>query len=161
MSELVDRHSEICALPATEPVTAAARRMPPVPASRMRILCVDDDANVRGTLARLLKHLGHDVDLSCSGSEALQILASRSYDLVMPDTHLADMSGRDITRSIRTHGPIPVIWMTGVDHVAQGIIAADEPDSPSCILTKPLTLGALRKALDDIAAAAAATSAAT
>lgn len=153
MSEFVDRHSKNGASPATEQGTVAARSLPRGPVSRMRILCVVDDANVRGTLARLLKHLGHDVDLSCSGSEALLTFASHPYDLVMTDTHLADMSGRDITRNIRAHGSTPVIWLSELDLAVTGMIA-DAPDSPSDILTKPLSLGALRKSLDKVAAAA-------
>jgi CheY-like chemotaxis protein len=155
MSELVHRHSESCAPPATVPATAADRRQPPDATSRMRILCVAGDARVRGALARMLQHLGYDVDLSGSGSEALLAFASQAYDLVMTDTHLADMNGRDITRDIRACGSTPVIWMTGSEQVSQAIIA-DGPESPSCILTKPMTLDGLRKALGDIAAASAA-----
>jgi CheY-like chemotaxis protein len=157
MSELVQRHSERCAAPATVPATAAARRQRPDAASRLRILCVADDASVRGTLARMLQHLGCDVDLSGSGSEALQAFASQAYSLVFTDTHLADMTGSEITRSIRACGSTPVIWMTGSEQVSRASVA-EGPESPSCILTKPLTLDGLRKALDDVAAFSNATS---
>ena len=80
--------------------------------------------------------------------------ASRSYDLVMTETHLADMSSRDITRIVRARGPKPVVWMTTSDRVADGNIA-EGPESPSCTLILPLTLRTLRKALDDIVAAVA------
>jgi CheY-like chemotaxis protein len=160
MSELVQRHSESCAPPAQVQATAAAARQPPDALSRKRILCVADDASVRSTLARMLQYLGYDVDLSGSGSEALQAFASQTYSLVLTETHLADMTGRDITKCIRGCGCTPVIWMTGREQIS-GESIAEGPESPSCILTKPLTLSGLRTALADVAAAAAAFSKAT
>ncbi len=155
MSELIDHYSQYVAVPEVKRVALGTRCAPAPLARGLRILCVDDDQNLAGAMARLLKHLGHDVDISASGSDALQAVASRPYDLVMTDTHLADMNGRDLTRSIRALGPIPVIWLTDRDLAVAGI-PPDAPDFPSAILTKPLSLGALRKALDRLATPAAA-----
>jgi len=151
MSELVRRHSESCTR--TGESVPAQRCTPPAKASRMRILCVINDSNVRGTVAHLLEHLGHDADSSRNGAAALQSFASHPYDAVVIDSHLADMDGRDLTRNLRANGPIPVIWLTGAADVSQEIVA-HRPDSPTCILAKPLSLGALRKALDGISTSA-------
>lgn len=148
MSELVQRQSGSCGTQTAERVLARRCTSPPA-AARMRILCVIDDSNVRGTLAHLLVYLGHDADSSCNGATALQSFASRPYDVVVTDIHLADMNGRDLTRNLRANGPIPVIWLTGAADVSPEIVAR-RPDSPTCILVKPLSLAALRKALDGI-----------
>lgn len=153
MSELVQRQSENCATPGSNRDVPALRRPPPAPASPLRILCVVDDPNVRGALVHLLMHLGHDADSSCSGAEALQAFASHTYDVVVTDIHLADMNGRDLTRNLRASRPVRVIWITGADDFSQEA-AAHQADSPNCILAKPLSLDALRKALDGISTSA-------
>jgi CheY-like chemotaxis protein len=149
MSELVDGYSH-----ALEPVKigrqSAEGRSSAVSNRRLRILCVDNDADVRGALDSLLKHIGHHVDSACSGAEGLRIFDSDSYDLVITDSHLPDMSGRDLTRKLRARGPTPVIWLGHIDlENAPRIPGA--ADSPSAILTKPLSLSSLRKALAKVA----------
>lgn len=155
MSELVQRQSQNCGTQGSERIPAP-RPTPPAPASRLRILCVVNDPSVRAALVHLLVHLGHDADSSCSGEEALQAFAAHTYEVVVTDIHLADMSGRDLTRNLRANGPVPVLWMTGADDVSQES-ASHQVDSPNCILAKPLSLIALRRALDGIPTSASNT----
>jgi CheY-like chemotaxis protein len=155
MSELMERQS--ANFPGqTSECDLARRCIPPAAASRMRILCVVNDSHLRSTLAHLLVYLGHDADSSCTGAAALESFASHPYDVVVTDIHLVDMNGRILTGNLRAHGPLPVIWLSGAVDVSQEIVAQG-PDSPTCILAKPLTLGALRKALESISALVATT----
>src|SRR5262245_33043656 len=48
------------------------------------ILLVDDDVGVRTLLADMLEMLDHQVEMANTGEEALTLLASRSYDVVLP-----------------------------------------------------------------------------
>ncbi|HUE74896.1 MAG TPA: response regulator [Pirellulaceae bacterium] len=151
MSDRVQRHLENQSVSQVERKAPAARLAPPAPACPLRILCVDDDLSVRGAVAHLLAHLGHDVESASSGSEAVQLIASRRYDAVLTDIRLPDMDGRGITRKIRALGSTPVIWLAGAEYDGAET-SADEPDRPHCILPKPLFLDALRTALDKVVA---------
>jgi two-component system chemotaxis response regulator CheY len=83
----------------------------------MRVLVVDDDANVRSALRRLLvlKYRA-DVTEAEDGSVALQKLLKGSVDLVLLDMHMRTMDGMETLRAIRrspAHGETPVIMLTG------------------------------------------------
>src|SRR5687768_13221746 len=151
MSDRVQRHFGNRPVSQVVRKPPAARLAPPAPARRLRILCVDDDLSVRSTVAHLLAHLGHDVDSASSGSEAVQLVASRGYDAVLTDIRLPDMDGRGITRKIRALGSTPVIWLAGAEYDAAET-SADEFERPHWVLTKPLFLVALRTALDKVVA---------
>ena len=69
--------------------------------TRLRILVVDDVATNRQLLTRWLDTRGHHVDDASTGAEALGRVASSTYDLILMDIDLPDLSGREITRTIR------------------------------------------------------------
>lgn len=117
----------------------------------LRILCVDGHPDAGAALSRMLMYLGNEVELARTGSAALAAIALRFYDVVLTDMHLADMSGRELTRRLRESAATPVIWMAGVD-VDSAVADAPELVVPKCILTKPVSLDALRKALGGIRA---------
>jgi CheY-like chemotaxis protein len=115
-------------------------------AGRMRILCVDNDPNIRGVLARSLNHLGHEVELCRSGSAALAVFVNGRYDLVMTDLEMPGMDGRAVTREIRARSQTPVIWVTGQNLSAESE-SLHRSGSPDLVLPKPLSLNSLRRAL--------------
>lgn len=81
-----------------------------------RILVVEDDAAVRGLVARHLEVRGYDVS---QASDAEQVLLRMSrerepFDLVLTDVHLPGLSGVELLRLLLTHSPLrPVIMITG------------------------------------------------
>jgi two-component system chemotaxis response regulator CheY len=83
----------------------------------MRILVVDDDANVRSSIRRtLMRKPGAEVIEASDGMSALQILLSQRCDLVMLDVRMPVMDGIQTLRAIRrspTHGNVPVVMLTG------------------------------------------------
>jgi two-component system, OmpR family, response regulator len=58
-----------------------------------RVLVVDDDPDMAGFLARLLKASGMAVETVGDGKSALASVASRPPDLILLDVMLPDMSG--------------------------------------------------------------------
>ena len=80
-----------------------------------RILVVDDDARVAKTLVDVLSHHGHDLARAESGEQALEQLASASFDLVLLDVRLPGISGFETCARIRElYGPaLPVLMLTG------------------------------------------------
>jgi DNA-binding response OmpR family regulator len=79
-----------------------------------RILFVDDDAQVRGTLARLLGLLGYHVDEASSGLQALQLLECAPYDVAVLDIRMPGMDGIDLMRRACEICPdLAIIFLTG------------------------------------------------
>ncbi|MCC6749621.1 MAG: hybrid sensor histidine kinase/response regulator [Deltaproteobacteria bacterium] len=84
-----------------------ARRPDPVapPAVRKRILIVDDDAMVAGTLRRVLGQ-EYELTLCAGGKEALTLLASDArFDLVLCDLMMPETSGAQVYDAVATRHP--------------------------------------------------------
>lgn len=78
-----------------------------------RLLVVDDEADLREMLGRLLTTEGYDVDLADSGTTALAALERQRPDLVILDVMLNGEDGFDLLASIRRSSNVPVILLTG------------------------------------------------
>jgi two-component system, NtrC family, response regulator HydG len=63
---------------------------------KLRVLVVDDDAGVRGTLQGLLTHLGFEVESAAGGAEGLKSLGKELYDLVLLDLEMPGLGGLDV-----------------------------------------------------------------
>ena len=77
------------------------------------ILVVDDEQSMRDFLKILLIKEGYKVTTSENGSQALSLLSSQSFDLVISDIRMPGFSGLDLLEAIREeHGDLPVILIT-------------------------------------------------
>lgn|SRR5512146_2984882 len=65
---------------------------------RKTILIVDDDEQVLIELERLLENQGYNTTTAWSGREALQFLQSRSFDFVLLDGDLPDLTCEELMR---------------------------------------------------------------
>jgi CheY-like chemotaxis protein len=67
-------------------------------------------------IARMLKKLGHEVDVVCNGLEAVEACARGGYDLVLMDCQMPEMDGYAATGMIRQqpgrYGRVPIIALT-------------------------------------------------
>jgi len=78
-----------------------------------RILIIDDEANLRQTLVRVLRQAGCEVTAAADGPEALRLLGASAYDLVYLDIHLPGMDGLQVLQEIHSqHTHPPVILFT-------------------------------------------------
>jgi diguanylate cyclase (GGDEF)-like protein len=78
------------------------------------ILVVDDDELVRKTLSVLVSSLGYHCDLASDGFEAVEILKSKKFDLVLSDIIMPNMDGIELLKYIiRHHSDTDVIIATG------------------------------------------------
>lgn len=62
----------------------------------MKILVIEDEFLILKTIETFLKKAGHQVDTSQSGRHAIELLQTHSYDLIITDLMLNDISGFDI-----------------------------------------------------------------
>jgi len=77
-------------------------------------LIVDDETVVRNGISRALQKKGMDTKLAASGQEALDLLDSQPFDLVLLDIRMPDMDGISVLNQIHTkHPEIDVIMVTG------------------------------------------------
>ncbi|HEY7817903.1 MAG TPA: sigma-54 dependent transcriptional regulator, partial [Vicinamibacteria bacterium] len=78
-----------------------------------RILVVDDEESMRQLLEIALGKEGYHLTLAESGKKAIELFDKSSYDLVISDIKMADMSGVEVLRHIKeTDPPVPVIMVT-------------------------------------------------
>ena len=79
-----------------------------------KILVIDDEADIRESLADLLSLEGYAVDTAGTGGEGLKRLESRDYDLLLLDLMLPDRSGMDVLREVRERDrDLAVFMITG------------------------------------------------
>jgi CheY-like chemotaxis protein len=79
-----------------------------------RILVIDDDDLVRGTVRAMLETVGHDVLLASNGDQGLRQLEKNPVDLVITDVFMPQKEGLETIRDMRRQGiETAVIVMTG------------------------------------------------
>ncbi|HSM76662.1 MAG TPA: sigma-54 dependent transcriptional regulator [Bryobacteraceae bacterium] len=96
-----------------------------------RILVIDDEADIRESLATLLEMEGYDVEMAPDGGSGLRKLESSNYDLVLLDLMMPDRSGMDVLREFRerdTETPVFMITAYGSVEVAVAALKAKAND---------------------------------
>ena len=86
--------------------------MGPEPLVSSRILIVDDEPNIIGTVSSLLRTRGYDVLSAMTGRAALDTTDREKPDLIILDLGLPDMSGVDVCRQIRQITSTPVLVLS-------------------------------------------------
>ncbi len=72
----------------------------------LRVLVVDDEDAVRRVVVRSLRRRGHAVEEATEGARALELLerADASYDAIVSDLRMPQMSGAELLAKLRTRG---------------------------------------------------------
>ncbi len=97
----------------------------PTPAKQIRVLVVDDDADTRDSLSRLLSMHGMEVVTCASAEDALDVLKRSDTDMIVSDVAMPGMSGIEFASQMRTLRPdTPIILLTGFHAVVDRAIAA-------------------------------------
>lgn len=89
---------------AVEPATSLPSSAILGPGGRRRILVVDDDPKIRSVSRRVLGRQ-HDVVLADSGGAALDAIARQSFDVVLFDLMMPEVSGVELHDRIRESPP--------------------------------------------------------
>lgn len=76
---------------------------------------VDDDADVRVALTRLLASAGFSVEAFASGADFLRSLEHHDPDCAVLDLHMPEMSGFDVQGALAGRSNVPVVVITGQD----------------------------------------------
>jgi two-component system, OmpR family, response regulator RegX3 len=104
----------------------------------MKVLLVDDEDAIRESVAYAFRREGFDVVEAADGSEAMACFDRGTYDVVVLDVMLGDISGIDVCREMRTRSAVPILMLTArdaeVDRVVGLELGADD------YVTKPFSM---------------------
>tara|TARA_R110002096_G_scaffold299503_2_gene494026 strand:+ start:102782 stop:103186 length:405 start_codon:yes stop_codon:yes gene_type:complete len=101
-----------------------------------RILVVDDDPLLRGSIAMVLEDEGYTVELAADGFKALESVAANRPDVILLDVMMPNMSGTQVLKELQddlSTADIPVLVMTAINGVAGGRIL----NGPNTVVEKP------------------------
>ncbi len=116
-----------------------------------RILVVDDEKNIRLTLAQALEFSGLLVQTASDGEEALQKLTEADFTLVLLDLKLPGLDGLEVLRRIRQSRPklrVIIITAHGTIEYAVEALKAGAVD----FLRKPFSLNEIREIVQRVLA---------
>ena len=107
-------------------------------AKMIKILLAEDDTSMREYLQRALIRVGYEVDAVGCGTEAMPLLETGKYDLLLTDIVMPEMDGIELAQKASAIDPaIRVMFITGFAAVAlQGGRTAPEAK----LLSKPFHL---------------------
>ncbi len=74
-----------------------------------KILVVDDERGMREFLTIMLKKEGHDVTSAGGGKEALEYVAQKTYDIVITDVRMPNITGVDVLKTVKESSPETVV----------------------------------------------------
>jgi DNA-binding NtrC family response regulator len=100
-------------------------------AHKARILVIDDEAEIRESLATLLELEGYVVELAVNGTDGLRKAEASSYDLILLDLMMPDRSGMEVLKDLRERDletPIFMITAYGSLEVAVNALKAKAND---------------------------------
>jgi len=120
-------------------------QQPLVPPKPMRILVVDDEANIRELVVLLLSMESCTVDLAENGNEAWDKLQSNSYDCIVLDLKMPGMGGEELYRLIKESDSAQasrVIFVTG--DIASEETSKFLSDTGNISLSKPFNVNEFR-----------------
>lgn len=112
-----------------------------------RILLVDDEINICKSCQRVFDQEGYVTEFALSGKEALEKAFRETFDLIITDLKMPDISGIEVIREIKQKQPdVPVIMITGYPSVPTAVeaikLGADD------YIPKPLKPDEILRAVD-------------
>jgi DNA-binding NtrC family response regulator len=104
--------------------------------SELRVLVVDDEADIRKGLSMLMRTLGVQADQAADGKQALDLFTKRSFDLVLTDLMMPELTGAELLVEIKKAKPdTAVVLLTGFGSVNAAVQCMQ--NGASHFLTKP------------------------
>ena len=110
-----------------------------------KILIVDDEEGMRKLLGRVLAKNGYESVSAANGNEALRLVESEQFDLVITDYNMPKLTGSSLCRRLRQHPHYthtPIVLMTAcIDDLDLARLSSDLRLTE--IWSKPLSMTSL------------------
>jgi CheY-like chemotaxis protein len=114
----------------------------------LRVLVADNDDRVRQSAHKLLGRWGCEVETARDGQEALRMARLGTYDAILADIRLPDLSGYEVYRRLReAQSQARVILMTGFGYDPAHSLVKARQDGLRFVLFKPFRIDQLLDAL--------------
>lgn len=107
----------------------------------MRVLVVEDDPDLRRSLAATLREENYAVDAAGDGTEGFERARDNDYDLIVLDVMLPGLSGWDFLQKLRPAKTTPVLMLTARDAVQDRVKGLNQ--GADDYLTKPFDIDEL------------------
>src|SRR5579871_4734925 len=79
----------------------------------LRLFLIEDEEEIAFLIRKHLERARHQVTRCRTGADALIVLTNSTFDLVILDNHLPDMTGLDLLQRLRREGiALPVVMIT-------------------------------------------------
>ena len=86
----------------------------------LRVLVVDDEADIRATVSAMLETEGYHVDEAINGADALSKVEARRPDLILLDMRMPVLDGWAFASELRRRGHhTPIVVMTAARDAAR------------------------------------------
>jgi two-component system OmpR family response regulator len=119
--------------------TNAAPQLQRIDGSPVRVLVVDDEANLTELLSMALRYEGWEVQTAGTGLKAVRAAKEFQPDAVVLDMMLPDFDGLEVLRRMRADSPaVPVLFLTAKDAVEDRV--AGLTSGGDDYVTKPFSL---------------------
>jgi DNA-binding response OmpR family regulator len=106
-----------------------------------RVLIVDDDPSIRRLLATLSKREGIHADSAADGAEAIALLQSHSYALVLLDLMMPQVNGFAVIEWLGKHPPDPKPVVFVISAYADPMYRSVDTSVVAGVLHKPFDVG--------------------
>ena len=80
--------------------------------SDIRLLIVDQSSAIRSEIRQLAVSQGYSYDEAADGIAALKLFRRNDYSLIVMDTDLPELDGRNVCRQIRKTSDIPILFIS-------------------------------------------------
>jgi two-component system response regulator RegX3 len=90
-----------------------------------KILIVEDETSFSEAIAFLLGKEGYECEVADNGRTALEAFKKSTFDLVLLDLMIPEISGIDVCRAIRTTSMVPIIMLTAKDSEVDKVVGLE------------------------------------
>jgi len=117
-----------------------------------KILCVEDEADLREDLMEVLEEEGYEVAVASNGGEGLHLLAEFNPDLILSDCLMPVMNGIEMLQAIRAGdtkaAETPIVFISA--HAQKSHIEAGIETGAQHYFTKPVDYSELIRVIRSI-----------
>jgi putative nucleotidyltransferase with HDIG domain len=143
------RHGDVEGRPSGPQVTEATRESAEAPPGDFHVLLVDDHAPVLRFLTAVLAASGCQIFTASTADEAIGLVSTRAFDLVVTDIHMPGLSGLEVLTAVKDRRPeTPVVLLTGQPSVESAVFGVRHQAYD--YLAKPVTASDVRDLLERV-----------
>jgi DNA-binding response OmpR family regulator len=110
-----------------------------------RALVIEDDAAIRRLVEKILKRENFDVAMAADGREALEVLQSRPFDVIVLDLMIPEVDGFEIIEFMKSANMTTPVAV--VSAVSQQALTRLDLDVVKVVISKPFDLDEFAKAI--------------